>query len=280
MKYLFVLVFILSIPLTTATSMGISPARIIKENLMPGSELHDIIILSKSSEQNVEILSEVHGDAKEWIIHPRKIIFDENSKNLRIPLEIKVPENTELGNYSAIINYFVVGDSNLHMAFSFPISLNVTDKKDFNYQIKHVEVRQENNQTVILFEVHNKGNVFSGPTVIEIEVLNNDNKDIIQKSKAKLGKIKPFTISDNNAVFDTKLKRGNYWVNVKLSSKNQKFNEMVFLEVSSPSNNKLTGHTVKEVQNKNLFLQNQLLTLLFLTFTVSIFIIISIKRIK
>ncbi len=255
MKYIILLILLMQVPLATAMSLGVSPSRIIKDNTLSGSEFEEELILSKSSRHPIPLQITLEGNASSFIAHPDTIIFSENKSTMRVPFTVRIPENTVLGDYTATIQYLVVGESNVHMAFSIPVSITVTDEEDAAYQVKHVNPKQKGSQTIISFEVHNKGNIESGPDTIEIKIINNADNAVVYEEKKSIQMIKPFSKEKKEIIFDTQIGRGNYWVQVGLSGENlngeiNSYQEKVFLEVESKKN-LITANAVKEVQQEN-----------------------------
>ncbi len=230
MRYTLMVILLLILPFAAASDIGVSPSKIIKHNLLRDSSLEETIILSRSSGENISITTTVTGEASGWITYPADILFSEEDRLIRHPLKITVPKDADLGKYTATVDYFILGKDNLHMAFSIPISLQITDEEDMSYTIKHIKSKQENSSIIISFEVYNKGNVYSGPISASIEISNNGDKQVVYEGEGAIDKVRPFSIEERHAVFDAKISPGNYWINVNLEGNGQQYNEKIFFE--------------------------------------------------
>lgn len=275
---LLVTLLMLLTPLTYAATVSVSPPRIIKENLLVDSSLQEIIVLSKNDNHPVTIEVTLEGQAKDWLTHPSSIEFKENEEKLRVPLDIKVPTNTPLGQYSASIKYIVKGKDNIHAAFAVPITLIVTDKIDTYYQVKHINAKQNQDNIDISFELYNKGNTKSGPSQVILNVLDQTKENILFTQQKDIGTIDAFTFANKDIIFETKLQQGNYWLNIELIGQEQTYSEEIFFEKIDSALNKDTQEndqqtTITQKPKEIIGLSQDsfwVITLIILAFIVSI----------
>jgi archaellum biogenesis ATPase FlaH len=189
MRFCFASLLILLLAASDACAIGVSPAKIVADNLIRGGYAEKTILISTAGSDSLTVRIEAGGDARSWIS------FEPNESQLTVSREaplpvvvkVNVPNTVQNGYYegTVIISTMYRGDAAATMSEArfmagliVRVQLNVTGDEIRGYDVKSVLVKDtEQNQLLeVSLVVGNTGNVIVTPR-IRVSLLDSEKKE-------------------------------------------------------------------------------------------------------
>ena len=260
LKILFLLLIIL-ISLDISIAIGISPPRIIAENLNRGSHFEKQIYLSGIS-PGQEIDIKIEGEMGDWIGIDKGInfIFPEDIQSLPLTISIDVPSNAQNGDYTAALTIFAnpqKDDSGLEgvkatviAAVSVDITAKVTGEQVKDYKVLAIAIpnTEENIPLNIVLTIENNGNVVAGPSSLHIDIWDKLRESIIfSKDASKIPPVSQLTKGTSVVSIEHTLTKEQYWADIVVYEGNDViYNDKIIFDVLEEDSLKKSG-TLKQI---------------------------------
>ena len=214
---------------------GVSPSRVLEENLVKGSTIERVIyIVQGTPEQDLKVAVTIQdSDIKDWIsIFPNEnFVIPKGIQQFPLAIKITVPTDVPLGIYKGYIRVGTVPDkANVESGGSgvaisvgarIDIDLTVGDKVRSEFAIRNIDLKniKETEFPRAELRVENTGNVSSGPEEAAFELFNKFGDIRIGYVQGiKLEKVPAFETKNINIEFpvQVKLLPGEYWGTIRL----------------------------------------------------------------
>jgi len=181
---------------------GLSPSSINLDNLMPGSEVHKTVSLTRSGPAIVKL---EYDD--QWVTANTTNIVD-----TKIKITIHVPDDATLGMHETKVMFRLKSDNDglkPELVLPLTLNLNVTDEIYRSYKVKQAKVTDS-----ISLVVDNQGNVEAAPDYAVVEI--SDDRGKIKEYRKEIDEqIKPFSQGIIGIDIED-LDNGNYWAVIKI----------------------------------------------------------------
>jgi hypothetical protein len=215
------------LPSLQAVSIGVSPGKVIINDLLRGGYAEKTVTISSSIDQEITAHYEVEGEIKDWISFVPKDPTFIISKNKPYVLKIIVepPSDAVVRAYSGQISFITdsmasveggIG-STVRAAIISTIELGMTDKqivgcRGGGFSIPDTEVGMP-----LLFQADafNEGNVRLEP-VFMIDIWDQAQERKVYSGELKGAAVLPTTPGDYQLEIPADLEKGQYWANVLL----------------------------------------------------------------
>lgn len=216
-------------PVTPALAgFAISPGKIIRENLKPGAETDQQIVVSRS-EATDDLLVTVEpelGAMNDWITFEPGTTIDlpAGQKNLTITAKIKIPAEAAYQQYQGLVRIKggpkqTTGSGvSVVQGARMDVSLVITKEDISSLIIRDLKFNQLVGQQPLELQItaENLGNIPVAPQA-EIELLNLQQQSLEVLTADNLDQISPNRTQTITAKFKTNVGSGEYFANVKIS---------------------------------------------------------------
>ena len=215
-------------------NVGVSPPRIYAGHLLPGSHFEQEVLISKSTNEDLEVAITTNSPL---------ITFDKESNlilenDINLVVSIDIPEDAELGNYDDTVDIRIRSSDTVgittELVFPVLIMINVTDKEWDEYSVGTIAIPdiEECSPVTFIIPVNNKGNIQSGPETIEVTVLDKFRKQEILTASAELADVPAFSREDVRVETEIMLSAEQYSADVLVIGKDGELkNETVMFDV-------------------------------------------------
>lgn len=205
-----------------AESIGVSPSSLNNTKLLQGSSFTQRFIISRSSPDNkqfVDIQLEAQGFA-EWlsIQNGDEILLPKAEKRVPIDIEVNVPSDAQIGNYSGIIRFNLRNENEENEVKVVPgiridIKFAVSEKKIEDFEVRQVSIDNfsKNADFVLKIKGKNNGNIEKtlDSVSLEIESLTSDMTRSLETETEVV--FEPFSLSTEEVnITDHGLDKGEY----------------------------------------------------------------------
>lgn len=230
---LFVLLMtLLAFPLFADAGFGISPGKIVEDNLVPDSHFERVIYLVQSSpDKDLPVEASVESkDIEDWISFKGGEQFTIPAGIQQFPLEfsIDVPEDAELGLYKAFIRVNTIpveesvdGQVAIALGGRVDVEITVGDNIVEEYNVQSIEILdiKEGEDLKVILKIENTGNVSTAPSFVSFELFNRfGNVRLAYAENHEIEKTRSFSVNEQEVAFDYdgKLAPGEYWGEIKV----------------------------------------------------------------
>jgi hypothetical protein len=229
----FILAFVSLAPLSGAVGLGVSPSRLIHDNLIRGAHVEREIVLSRSDATD-ELFFKVQpeGTIAAWLTTNHGDSFTIPSGQQRFPVTIMmdVPEDASNGSYKGNLRFVssispadsqeaASGANGVGVSVDAVVqaSLEITGDQLLEFAVSSIDIPTMEEgwplQAVLLLE--NTGNVSAAPTKVKIEFWDKFRKEFITVLESNdFSNIQPvhaFTRGDFVVPIENDFKVGQYW---------------------------------------------------------------------
>lgn len=227
--FLFVLVLI---PFISEAGFGVSPAKVIEENLVPGSHYENTVYLVQGDpKEDLEVRVTVESDKiKDWVSIDggQDQVIPAGVQQYPVKLIIDVPEDAELNVYKAFVRISTVPekgntDGNIAIAIGGRIDLEfiVGDNVVQEYEVTSLDILdiKQNQDPTVEVKIKNTGNVSAAPSAASFELFNKFGTVRLGYAEfEKFNPVKSFSTETQKATFpvDIRFAPGEYWGEVKI----------------------------------------------------------------
>lgn len=212
---------------------GVSPAKIMEDNLVPGSHYERTVYLVQGNPEediSVTLKLESSDGMADWFTFPEGDVQTIPAGVQQFPVKvlIDVPEDIDLGIYRAFLRINTVpdpakADGQVAISIGGRIDVEVTvgDNIIEEYDIQSIKIRDiyAGERFVTVVKVNNTGNVPIKPAGISFELFNKFGNVRLSYLESEFEETVPsFTVEDLLVTFkpDTKIAPGEYWGHVKV----------------------------------------------------------------
>ncbi len=224
-------VFLLG-PNVSQAGFGVSPGKIIEDNLVPGSYYETTVYLVQGDpKQDLNINIGVESEyIKDWvtIIDGNQQVIPKGVQQFPLKLAIEVPEDADLNIYKAFLRINTVpeaGNTDGQIAISIggriDLELTVGDDIISQYEIISLDIldiKQVEDPTVVV-KIRNEGNVSAAPYAASFELFNKFGTVRLGYADFEdFNPVKSFSEESQKITFpvDVRLAPGEYWGEVKI----------------------------------------------------------------
>ena len=202
-------VFILTPFFIAHAGFGVSPPRLEEDRLVPGSSVtRTIYLVQGNPESDVPILASVESSTiKDWVSLEQgsEFTIPRGVQQFPFKITIKVPEETELGKYEAVVRVRTnpnpqEGDGNVAIAIGGRIDIDVTVGDDVlvEYNVKSIDILDitEGDPLQVQAVINNTGNVSSGPDSATFELFDkfgNTRLAFVTAENTQFSRVPPFS---------------------------------------------------------------------------------------
>ncbi len=223
-KYILFLVFILLA--CNASAIGVSPPRILLEDIPKGYVLEKSVLLSGIQKQSM-ITILFSGEGSEWVESKLGNSFVKQDNNdLELPFIITIPEKAPNGEYDASAQIIVSSDKKAVEPNSAAISsglmvnirFTVSGKEVRRYSITNVQIpnTEAGLPTAVIMKINNKGNVLIKPDEVNITIKDKEKRIITSSITKDITSVEPYTAGESIASFDLDLAPEFYFADVDI----------------------------------------------------------------
>lgn len=231
-----------------ASSLGVSPAGVNKESIIPGTSFTQTFTISRSEpNKDMYVRLSVDGEkVEEWldITNGNRILLPEGKKQVPFDVHISVPEQTELGYYEGYVRVQLEANAGEGEIIVVPgvrldFKLNVSDEVREGYEIRMVDIKDfnENEQLPLTIRIKNTGNISQGPDQINLKIYDINDNFIKEIQKTGLDQTVPaFTMADIEIkINDHELQQSDYFGDIKvIDDENELFDDRITFTVKEP----------------------------------------------
>lgn len=242
MRVCFVLSIIIFVsifaPIRAEAGLGVSPAAIINERLVPGSVATAVLTVSRS---NSDVATTVHVDtnflAGNWITSAKgkDIAWPKGERQLLIPLTIVVPTNVSFGTYGGDISVTEINSqkderysTQTVLGAAVLVQLTVSNTAVTDFMIPAITIPEATaphlwvkwkipGSLPIILTVQNTGNTPTRPTKVQLDLYDQTEKKVLQKIEiAAIPDVPAFSTKEIALNLPHNMLMGEYVVNVKV----------------------------------------------------------------
>lgn len=227
-RILFLLLIVL-ISLDIAMAIGVSPPRIIAENLNRGSHFEKEIYLSGIF-PGQEIDIKIDGEAGSWISIDKgtNFIFPEDTQSIPITISIDVPSNVQNGIYGAILTILAKQpksketegvEASVLAAVTVDITAKVTGKQVKDYKVLAIAIpdAEEDTPLNIILTIENNGNIVASPGSLHIDILDKLKEGVIfSEEVSSIPTVDQHTKGTSVVSIEHSLSKEQYWADIEV----------------------------------------------------------------
>lgn len=233
--FLLTTMFWLSGVAVVEASFGITPPYVRNTSLIRNSTYEQQILLVRG-DPNVGQKAEISIDAPEiqdWIeiVEGTNIALPRGEQKVIMTVRIKVPADAEFKDYKGSIRIKTLpedgqiaeGAVSISLGALVDVELSVIDKEIKDFSVRRISVEQlnEGEKFAWLFfpgkikfnmSIENIGNVDVAPSKVELKIYDRAGAVLLEETKniGRMGKVKPYSISEVTAEMPTRLPAGSY----------------------------------------------------------------------
>ena len=207
--------------------IGISPPRIIAENMDRGGHIERTLHLSGLS-VGEEVTITLEGEVSDWIsIDKGKTFTFQGAESLPLVFSIDVPADAANGMYSGTGTIQAAppvkedtGQLGVSVLAGVRISfaVEVTGEQVEAYSISAVAIPpgEVDSPLQVVLTVQNDGNVMARPSKLHIDVMDVSKEVMLAEDAAELSSVAPHTTGKSAAYVPHSLPAGQYWADVQV----------------------------------------------------------------
>jgi hypothetical protein len=195
-----------------SSSIGISPAKITINNLLPGLSTTREIIISRSdvSQAQIYVITTDNSESSKWLeFDPGKEInMVQGANRLSVFVTIKVPADAAYQKYSTnlrIVSRDEVSTNqvNIQTGVITNLELIVTDKQIASFKIVSAKIPNYifGTDLKLQLKIQNDGNVPTAPSRVVLLIKNSNGQEITTLVKTDLQKVDALTTSEEEIAF-------------------------------------------------------------------------------
>jgi len=220
-----ILLILLVLCTQVAFGIGISPPRIIAENMDRGGHIESTLYLSGLS-GGEEVTITLEGEVSDWIsIDKGRTFVFEKTESLPLIFSIDVPEDAANGLYSGTgtiqATPSVKGDTgqigvSVISGVRISFTVDVTGEQIEAYSISAIAIpaTEVGSPLQVVLTIQNDGNVMARPSKLHIDVMDVSKELMLAADAAELSSVAPHTRGKSAAYVPHSLPEGQYWADV------------------------------------------------------------------
>jgi hypothetical protein len=204
---------------------GVSPPYVNESHLLPGSHYETIVYLSQSDPSNLTYCDVTidESEIQDWITIDQGFYFPFWDNLFPMGVNIDVPENVSLGNYSGFIRVRKLvydqpgGQITVVLGARIDVSLTVIDYNytSFEIDIIYTDTIHISEPMIVRLLIDNHGNTYTCPPYVIVDTYNSPNTQLLETHNlTNWTPAPPFTRSWITNQCQLNLPCGNYWNHV------------------------------------------------------------------
>jgi len=220
---------------TYAVGLGISPSRVLNENLVKGTSFESEVIISRNeAAADLSFTVQSEGDIEGWATTEFGDTFTIPEGVQRFPVKVKinVPTDAANGEYDGAIRFVsspaqVAGEEEgsaiaISVNALLDVSLTVSGDQLLEYTITGLSIPtiEEGWEMQLIVSINNTGNVQAAPTKIELAFFDMmkevELSNTVMEDFSGIDKIAPFSQGDFILPLENNFEVGQYWLVVKV----------------------------------------------------------------
>lgn len=220
--YVFVLLALLSSSVVSA--IGVSPPRIILEDVPKGFEASQSVTLSGVPAQS-KITITFSGQGASWVTSQlgQEFTFGQESSK-EIPFKLSIPESAPNGNYEVLAQIVASEDQKSSNPNSATVSsgvmvnilFTITGKQVKEYRITNVQIPsfESGSDFLVVMNVINDGNVLAKPNKVRATIKDMTKEIVTSKETTDITEVQAYAAAESIASFDLKLEPSFYFADI------------------------------------------------------------------
>ena len=227
-QYICILVAVIIVAQAVA-SIGVTPPRIITDNVLKGTSIEQSVTLVDVQEGD-KLSITLSGEGSEWIsVSSENNFIVEHPKSEELVFTLNIPQKAPNGEYNVMAQVIATPDekqegqgntASVISGIMVDIQFTITGEQVKQYIVRHITVPdiEVGMPITVVATIKNEGNIIVKPTKVEIDVKDKETRDIIFSDEAAfITTIDPFLVGESIAILkNTNLAEDLYFIDVRI----------------------------------------------------------------